>query len=285
MGAHSVITPLDSHVEVSSMGGRNSTELNSTGMTEAVANLWCASIGEDCGGSPGGFNWRKRCCGDGKCQKLYGSPDGAMKCIEEQPVEPEQGCWVSNGAICQYETGVSTGCFATAAACSSATGKPPGCYEYNGAICEWVIGDDPSNCFETQGHCEARAAHSVITPLDSHVEVSSMGGRNSTELNSTGMTEAVANLWCASIGEDCGGSPGGFNWRKRCCGNGKCQKLYGSPDGAMKCIEEQPAQPQQQCVAFNGECGGPGRQTRPCCIDGFSCKKENIFSSVMKCMA
>merc|ERR1711972_40430 len=102
--------------------------------------------------------------------------------------------------------------------------------------------------------------------------------------NSTGMMEAVANLFCASIGEDCGPhSLGGLHWRKRCCGSARCQKFVGSPDGAMKCVEEHPVQPAQHCVAFNGECGGPGRQTQPCCIVGFSCKKENFFSVVMKC--
>merc|ERR1712151_1220344 len=109
---------------------------------------------------------------------------------------------------------------------------------------------------------------------------------DSTERNSTGMMEAVANLFCASIGEDCGPhSLGGLHWRKRCCGSARCQKFVGSPEGAMKCVEEHPVQPAQHCVAFNGECGGPGRQTQPCCIVGFSCKKENVFSAVMKCMA
>merc|ERR1712029_899888 len=79
-----------------------------------------------------------------------------------------QGCWSSNGEICLYVFGDSRGCFETAAACSSATGKPSGCYEYTGAICEWIIGDNPSNCFEVKGHCEAfriAKARSVITPL------------------------------------------------------------------------------------------------------------------------
>merc|ERR1712087_141475 len=98
----------------------------------------------------------KNCCGSAKCQKLFGSPDGTMKCVEKQPEPhgPAHGCWSSNGAICQYVFGESTGCYGTAAACSRSTGKPQGCYEYNGAICEWVVGDAPSNCYETKGRCE-----------------------------------------------------------------------------------------------------------------------------------
>merc|ERR1712113_1066305 len=57
---------------------------------------------------------------------------------------------------------MADGCYETAAACFGATGKPSACFEYNGAICEWTIGDTPSNCYETKGHCEL--AH-VIAPL------------------------------------------------------------------------------------------------------------------------
>merc|ERR1712203_1090888 len=260
---------------------------NSTGMLEAVASLGCAPIGGKCGGLTGGwYPWSKRCCGSAKCQKFFGSTDGTMKCVEEHPEQP--GCWHLYGAVCQYDLGETTGCYETAAACSSATGKPAACYEYRGGKCEWWIGETrPWKCYEAQGHCEeAHGDEEEDTAtgghLNSHIEDSDFGSQASTEINSTGMSEAVASLGCAPIGGTCGGLTGGwYPWRKKCCGNAKCQKFFGSTDGTMKCVDEQP---EQQCVAFNGECGGPGRQTRPCCVNGFRCQKENYFSEVMKCM-
>merc|ERR1712084_158549 len=152
-----IVAPINSYSEDSEAGtSEDPAGLNSTGMSAAAADLWCTPIDDKCGGTLGPFKWHKKCCGNAKCQKLFGSPDGTMKCVEEQPEPhgPAQGCWSSNGAICQYVFGDSTGCYGTAAACSRSTGKPQGCYEYNGAICEWVVGDAPSNCYETKGRCE-----------------------------------------------------------------------------------------------------------------------------------
>merc|ERR1712061_901012 len=137
-------------------------------------------------------------------------------------------------------------------------------------------------------------------------------------LNSTGVSAAAAGLWCTPVDDKCGGTLGPFKWHKKCCGNAKCQKLFGSPDGTMKCVERQPEQQcvplhgecggpgrrtetcchgtcetqpfmgvmkcvDKQCAAPHSECGGPGRQTLPCCAPGFSCKAQ-FFSAVMKCM-
>merc|ERR1712056_65283 len=99
-------------------------------------------------------------------------------------------------------------------------------------------------------------------------------------LNSTGLSAAAAGLWCTPVDGKCGGMLGPFKWHKKCCGNARCQKLFGSPDGTMKCVEKQP---EQQCVPHHGECGGPGRQTLPCCAPRLSCRKQ-FFSEIMKCM-
>merc|ERR1712060_692210 len=194
---------------------------------------------------------------------------------------PDPHCsWKGDRCHCCYNGGCD---FEEACKCGHAPPQPscnpdPHC-THEGEKCKC--------CFN--GGCDyedvCKCGGPAFVPLDSHVEVADMGGPNSTEPNSAGMMEAVANLFCASIGEDCGPhSLGGLHWRKRCCGSARCQKFVGLPEGAMKCVEEHPVQPAQHCVAFNGECGGPGRQTQPCCIVGFSCKKENFFS-VMKCMA
>merc|ERR1712151_2647 len=362
-----------------------------------MGSSWCTPVDGKCGGRLGPYHWHKKCCGSAKCQKLLGSPDGTMKCVQEQqgPHGPTHGCWSSNGAICQYVFGEATGCYRTAAACSRSTGKPQGCFEYNGAICEWVVGDAPSNCYETKGRCEhdnrrlseAREEENltlvveatlgicnpdphcdwqgnqchccynggcdyekpcrcagqapssqyalavlapspqqitpapipVIAPTNSHSEDSKAGAsEDPAGLNSTGMSAAAASLWCTPVDGKCGGTLGPYKWHKKCCGSAKCQKLFGSPDGPMKCVEEKP---EQQCVPLNGECGGPGRrtetcchgecerqpfvgvmkcvdkqcaaphsecggpgrQTLPCCAPGFSCKAQ-FFSAVMKCM-
>merc|ERR1712151_1058486 len=108
----------------------------------------CVPTSGECGG-PGR---RTETCCHGVCESQSLGGSGIMKCVEKH-MEPN-GCWSSNGAICQYVFGEATGCYRTAAARSMATGKPQGCYEYNGAICEWVVGDTPSQCFETKGHCE-----------------------------------------------------------------------------------------------------------------------------------
>jgi len=326
---------------------------SSTGnLSEAAAGLWCTPVDDKCGGTLGPFNWHKKCCGNAKCQKLFGSPDGTMKCVEEQPEPhgPAHGCWSSNGAICQYVFGESTGCYGTAAACSRSTGKPQGCYEYNGAICEWVVGDAPSNCYETKGRCEhhhhrrlsgaseeenrtlvAEAAvgtcnpdphcswqgnqchccynggcdyeepcrcgqapspqhapavpatpqHNaapMVAPINSYSEDSEAGAsEDPAGLNSTGMSAAAAGLWCTPVDDKCGGTLGPFKWHKKCCGNAKCQKLFGSPDGTMKCVEKQP---EQQCVPLHGECGGPGRRTETCCHG--TCESQR-GSGIMKC--
>merc|ERR1711972_936871 len=181
-----------------------------------------------------------------------------------------QGCWSSNGFVCEYVYGQATGCHETAAECVSATGKAPLCYEYNGAICVKVEGDTPSsNCHGTEALCEQ--AHHPFTPLKL-LETTS-----GTELNSTGLSAAAAGPWCTPIADKCGGTLGPFKWHKKCCGNARCQKLFGSPDGTMKCVQEQP---EQQCVPLHRECGGPGRLTLPCCQPELSCKAQ-FFSAVM----
>merc|ERR1712066_885541 len=55
----------------------------------------------------------------------------------------------------------------------------------------------------------------------------------------------------------------------------KC-KSFGLGGGVMKCVEEQP-----KCVPSNGECGGPGRETVPCCGDA-TCMSS--VTGVMKCL-
>merc|ERR1712066_1186780 len=213
------------------------------------------------------------------------------------------------------------GCHETAADCVRATGKPPLCFEYNGAICVKVDGDTPSsNCHGTKALCEQ--AHRPFTPLklleaargtcnpDPHCswkgdrchccynggcdyedackcggsQMSPPSNQDSAELNSTGVLEAVAGFWCAAIDGKCGGKFGTFSWKRPCCGSGKCRKELGSPDGSWKCVEEQP---EQQCVPVNGECGGPGLRTKPCCQG--ECKSplfQPLFqdSGVMKCV-
>merc|ERR1712151_1133759 len=63
-------------------------------------------------------------------------------------------------------------------------------------------------------------------------------------LNSNGMSAAAAGWWCTPVDGQCGGMLGPYKWHKKCCGNARCQKLFGSPDGTMKCVEKHP---DQQC--------------------------------------
>ncbi|CAE7480041.1 unnamed protein product [Symbiodinium natans] len=61
---------------------------------------------------------------------------------------------------------------------------------------------------------------------------------------------------------------------QQCCGNAKCQQLLGGSD--MKCVE------QQSCVAVNEVCGGPAQLTQQCCGNA---KCQQLFGgSDMKCM-
>merc|ERR1740120_392477 len=303
----------------------------------------CVPGNGECGG-PG--RRTETCCGDAKCVSSVGG--GVMTCLQVHELADElnsvqtensslsasssagmsaaasmlelassQGCWSSNGFICEYAYGQATGCHETAAECVSATGKAPLCYEYNGAICVKVEGDTPSsNCHGTEALCEQ--AHRPFTPLklletirgtcnpDPHcswkgdrchccynggcdyedackcghgqIEDSAVVSQDSAELNSTGLSAAAAGLWCTPIADKCGGTLGPFKWHKKCCGNAKCQKLFGSPDGTMKCVQEQP---EQQCVPLHRECGGPGRRTEACCQG--TCERQR-GGGVMKCV-
>jgi len=74
-------------------------------------------------------------------------------CEESHP-PPLQGCWSSNGSICQYVVGQSEGCHPTAGSCCAATGKEAGCYEHDGFTCAWHVGDPPSKCYETIDRCQ-----------------------------------------------------------------------------------------------------------------------------------
>jgi len=38
--------------------------------------------------------------------------------------------------------------------CVTKPQRPTGCYEYNGAICVWVVGDNPSRCYDSKRQCD-----------------------------------------------------------------------------------------------------------------------------------
>jgi len=317
----SIVVPVE--MENASLSLSNVTSLPSL-LSEASADLWCTPVDDKCGGQLGPYKWHKKCCGHARCQKLFGSPDGTMKCVEKQPDPhgPDRGCWSSNGVICQYVFGEANRCYSTAAACSRETGKPQGCYEYNGARCKWVVGDRPSKCYTTKRRCEhqnrrlSEASHEdssvAQSPDSSHSEDAEASSEGPEGLNALGqlrgsanasiaapvamenaslsnltsqptsLAAAAADLWCTPVDGKCGGQLGPIKWHKKCCGNARCQKLFGSPDGTMKCVRNH-NHPPHQCVPHHGECGGPGRQTLPCCAPRLSCRKQ-FFSEIMKCM-
>lgn len=67
-----------------------------------------------------------------------------------------------------------------------------------------------------------------------------------------------APVECKQVGQVCGGLG---QTPQSCCGNSKCQKLFGSSSGTMKCVKED----YNQCKQPNEKCGGPGMQTLSCC--------------------
>merc|ERR1719330_1027662 len=144
--------------------------------------------------------------------------------------------------------------------------------------CNWQ-GDLCHCCYN--GGCDyedaCRCGDLMMSSLGSQSGDAETGAsEGSTELNSTGTLEALASWWCQPVGGVCGGP---WKWPKKCCGNAECQALLGG-DGTKKCVEKHV---EKHCAARHGECGGPGRQTLPCCARGFVCKAP-FGSAVMKCM-
>merc|ERR1712203_1023131 len=149
----------------------------------------------------------------------------------------------------------------------------------------WTIGDTPSNCYETKGHCEL--AH-VITPLkfleaplgtcspDPHCSWKAdkchccyNGGCDFEQACKCGhappQQTGNPDPHCTHEGEKC-----------KCCYNGGCDyedlcKCGGPAIAPLSSHLEE----SNMVSEDSRECGGLGRPTRPCCIDGFSCKKPN----------
>jgi len=82
---------------------------------------------------------------------------------------------------------------------------------------------------------------------------------------------------CKQVGQVCGG-PG--QWQQSCCGNAKCQKLFGG-DGTMKCVKENHGG--NQCKQVGQVCGGPGQWTQSCCGNA-KCQKLFGGDGTMKCV-